>query len=121
MSNTSSNGAATVRPLSTFRVLGNTVYVSGQVGVRDGKIVDGFEAQTLRTFENLISVLDEAGSSVSKVVKCGCYIRDKAYADEFNRLYANFFAPGPYPARTTIVGGPTTDAVLVEIEAIASL
>lgn len=112
---------SSIRPLSSFRVHGGLVYVSGQVGVADGKIVEGFEAQTRLTFENLRSVLKQGGSSLDKVIKCGCFIRDKKYADEFNRLYADYFAPGPYPARTTLIAGPSTDAVLVEIEAIAAI
>jgi 2-iminobutanoate/2-iminopropanoate deaminase len=108
------------RPLSSFRVHENTVYVSGQVGVIDGKIPESFEAQMTQTLHNLQGVLTAAGTSKDKVLKCTCFVRNEADATVFNRMYAEFFAPGPFPARSTLIGGPTTLEILVEIEAIAA-
>jgi 2-iminobutanoate/2-iminopropanoate deaminase len=111
-----------VRPLSKFRIHGKTVYVSGQVPVRNGTIVeDSFEAQVRQTLENVRAAVAEAGSSTAQILKCGCYLRHEKDLAEFNRLYAEFFGAGPFPARTTLIANPPNPLVLVEIEAIAAL
>jgi len=109
-------------PLSRFRVHGDTVYVSGQVPVRNGEVVsDNFEEQVRQTLDNLRAVLTEAGSSLDQVMKCNCYLRREADVAEFNRIYREFFGSGPLPARTTLIADPPNPRVLVEIEATAAV
>lgn len=109
-----------VRPISRFRIHNDTVYVSGQVPVRAGVIVkDSFEAQVLQTLENVRSAVEDAGSSLGNILKCSCYVRRQEDLDEFNRLYAAFFAGGTFPARTTLIANPPNLDVDVEVEAIA--
>ncbi len=73
-----------------------------------------------QTLGNLQTVLTAAGTSKERVLKCTCFVRNEADTTAFNRMYAEFFAPGPFPARSTLLGGPTTLEILVEIEAIAA-
>jgi 2-iminobutanoate/2-iminopropanoate deaminase len=50
--------------------VGGVIYASGQIGMDpSGKIVDGFEAQAHRAFENLKVVLAAAGAELSDIVK----------------------------------------------------
>lgn len=109
-------------PLSRFRILGDTVYVSGQVPVKAGEIIDGnFEAQVRQTLDNLRAALTDAGSSLERVVKCNCYLRRESDVAEFNRIYREFFAGmAELPARTTLIAGPPNPKVDVEVECVAA-
>jgi 2-iminobutanoate/2-iminopropanoate deaminase len=114
--------AAPAFPLSRYRVLGDTVYISGQVPVRGGEVVsDRFDEQVRQTLENLRSAVTEAGSSLEQIVKCNCYVRRESDMPEFNRIYREFFGGASFPARTTLIANPPNPRVLVEIEAIAGL
>jgi 2-iminobutanoate/2-iminopropanoate deaminase len=109
-------------PLSRFRIHADTVYVSGQVPIRNGAVVsDDFAAQAQATLENLKAVLTEAGTTVQKIVKCNCYLRRESDMVEFNRIYREFFGDAQLPARTTLIADPPNPKVLVEVEAIAAL
>src|SRR5690606_18672002 len=89
-------------PLSRFRVHGDTVYVSGQVPIRDGQIVgDDIVAQTKQTLENVKAAVEAAGSSLAKILKCNCYLRKESDIPAFNRIYREFFDGQELPARTT--------------------
>lgn len=115
--------AAAGPPLSRFRVHGDTVYVSGQVPVKDGTIVGGDDIveQTQQTLANVRAALESAGSSLGHVLKCNCYLRRESDIPEFNRVYREFFSGHELPARTTLVADPPNPKVLVEVEAIAAV
>ncbi len=108
---------------STFSqctIAGNYVFVAGQAP-RDpatGRIPDGVEAQTEQILKNISDILEQAGSSLQKVVKVSVFLSDIALYDGFSRAFSRYFAP-PYPARTTV--GAQLAGFLVEIEAIAAL
>jgi 2-iminobutanoate/2-iminopropanoate deaminase len=63
-------------------------------------------------------ILEAAGSSLGKVVKCNVYLRDIADFAAMNEVYATYFDP-PYPARTTIQAGALPAGIAVEIECVA--
>ena len=108
-------------PLSRFRILGDTVYISGQVPQKGGEIIAGnFEAQVRQTLDNVCAALTDAGSSLERVVKCNCYLRREADVAEFNRIYREYFAGvAELPARTTLIAAPPNPKVDVEVECIA--
>jgi 2-iminobutanoate/2-iminopropanoate deaminase len=122
MSNESQPKAAPRPPLSRFRVHGDTVYVSGQVPIKDGVIVgDDIQEQTRQTLANVRAAVEAAGSSLGNILKCNCYLRRESDIPEFNRLYREFFGDHELPARTTLIADPPNPKVLVEVEAIAAL
>ncbi len=59
---------------------GNTVYLSGQIPLDPAsmQLVDGFEAQAVRVFENLKAVAEAAGGSLNDIVKLNIYLTDLA-------------------------------------------
>ena len=75
-------------------------------------------SETKRTFENMKAILEAAGSSLDKVVKCNVYLRDIKDFAAMNEVYKTYFKP-PYPARTTIQAGALPGGIAVEIECIA--
>ncbi len=106
-------------PFSPVVKVGNLLFVSGQASVDEtGKIIsEDFEGEFRRSMNNMIKILEDAGSDIKHVVQTRNYVRDDTAVPEFNRLYREYFSE-PFPARTTIVNclGP---ALRYEIECIA--
>jgi 2-iminobutanoate/2-iminopropanoate deaminase len=112
-----------VGPYSSAMIVGNLVYVSGQSG-RDPVtdfVAEDIETQTEQVLANIRTILEAAGSSMSKVVRCGVFLTDMNEFKRMNAVYERMFA-GHKPARTTVavseLPGP---GLRVEIDAIATL
>ncbi|QJT09914.1 RidA family protein [Oceanidesulfovibrio marinus] len=96
------------------------IFCSGQTGIdpATNTLVDGLEAQTRQVLSNLGVVLQEAGSSPSRVIKTTVFLADMQDFPVMNEIYGEFFGEHK-PARTTVqVAGLPLDA-RVEIECIA--
>ena len=108
-------------PFSPGMKAGDYIFVSGQIGHvdREGNKVEGVEAQTRQTLENMKRVLEAAGASLSDVVKTTVFL---VKADDFakmNEVYKSYFTKD-YPARSTmIVAALVRPEVLIEIECVA--
>jgi 2-iminobutanoate/2-iminopropanoate deaminase len=100
---------------------GNLLFVSG-AGAHDpatGKVVEGtFQEQVRRCLENLRLVLEAAGSSADKVLKCTVFLKDISKWGEMNVVYHEFFPTDP-PARTTVAVADLPGNSPVEIECYA--
>jgi 2-iminobutanoate/2-iminopropanoate deaminase len=108
-------------PYSQAIVDGDLVYVAGQGSVNprtDELELGDIRAQTARTFENVKAILEAAGSSLDKVVRCTVYLKDMGDFAAMNEVYARTFQ-APYPARTTIQAGALPGGIAVEIECTA--
>ena len=105
-------------PLSPAVRAGDFVFISGQVPVVDGRIVEGgVGAQTTNVLENIAAALALAGCALSDVVKTTVWLKRAEDFAEFNAAYAPFFPKDP-PARSTAESRLMID-ILVEIEAVA--
>lgn len=111
-------------PLSQGVRTGPQLFTSGQ-GPLDpvtGDMPADFAAQALRVLTNVEAVVAAAGGDRHSVVRCTCYLADRAHFADFNRVYRDFFADcSPLPARTTVVVRPVREGVLVEVDAVAVL
>ena len=110
-----------VGPYSQAIVEGDFIFVAGlgPGNPETGQLDRGdVQHETRRTFENMKAILEAAGSSLDKVVKCNVYLRDINDFAKMNEVYASYFKP-PYPARTTIQAGALPGGITVEIECIA--
>lgn len=116
--------AGTKAPLSQAISYGGMVFCSGQGPLDPEKheiVSDDFEDQTRMTLRNALAVVEAAGSSKDRILKCTCYIRDIENFPKFNAIYREFFAECPtFPARTTVEASPPRAGVLVEIECVAA-
>ncbi|MBO5763807.1 MAG: RidA family protein [Bacteroidales bacterium] len=102
-------------------VAGNTIYVSGQLPIdaETGEFVPGgIKEQLHQVFKNLRYILEEAGYSMSDVVKANVFLSDLANFAALNEVYAQYFSE-PYPARVAYQVAALPKAALVEIDVIA--
>ena len=78
------------------------LHVSGQVAMENGEIIPGgIVAETRKTLENLIAILDEAGYTTADVVRVGVWLDDPRDFWTFNAIYAEHFGENP-PARACV-------------------
>jgi reactive intermediate/imine deaminase len=98
------------------------IFVSGQVSASaDGQLAhDGdFAAQTRLVFENLRTVLNQAGATLDDVVKLGVFLTDMARLPQYAAIKAEFFK-GAQPASTAVgVTSLARPGLLIEVEATA--
>src|SRR5437870_3242764 len=94
---------AAIGPYSQAVRAGDTVYLSGQIPLdpKSMQIVEGFENQVKRVFENLRAVCKAAGGDFGRVVRLTIYLTDLAQFPKVNEIMAMYFSD-PYPARVTI-------------------
>lgn len=98
---------------------GDFIFVSGQLGLRDGALVAGGVAgQTAQSVANLTEQLTEMGASLTDVVKTTCFLVDMDAFATFNDAYVAGFG-GHRPARSTIAVRELPAGGQVEIEAVA--
>jgi len=101
-----------------------TVFISGQVPVTaEGELVgDGdIRAQATQVFENIKALVEQAGGSMSNIVKLTIFLTDIAHFGEFAQVRSRYLQE-PYPAASLVqVAGLVSPDWLVEVEAIAVL
>lgn len=107
------------QPFSPCVVVGDFIFVSGQASVDlEGKIIgDTFEGEFRRSIQNVLKVLESAGSDLAHVVQTRNYVRDAEDLPLYNKLYSEYFS-APFPARTTIVNC-LDPSLRYEVEAVA--
>ncbi|MBP3657167.1 MAG: RidA family protein [Clostridia bacterium] len=113
-------GPAAVGPYSTAVIYGDTIYLSGMIGIDPAvqkPVEGGTMAQAKQVFENLITVLGELGASMDDVLKTTVYLTDIGEFAEVNKLYAEYFAPN-FPARTCVEVSRLPMGLSIEVECI---
>jgi 2-iminobutanoate/2-iminopropanoate deaminase len=112
-------------PLSAVRRVGELLFVSGQVPIdtKTGLTVEGsLTAQLSQVMANLEGVVLSVGADMADVVKTTVYMTDIRDLAEMNAEYRTHFAPGRYPARTTVqVSALAKSEWLIEIEAVVNV
>ncbi len=111
-----------VGPYSQAIKVGNTLYLSGQIGIdpSTGRLREDFPSQAKQVLENLQAVLEEAGYTKKDLVKVVIYLTDVSLFAEFNSLYERFLeGVEPKPARVTVGVKELPLGALIEIEAVA--
>ena len=108
-------------PFSEAVRVGNTLYMSGQIGIEPGtlKLVPGgMKEESRQVLTNLKTTLEAHGYTLRDVVKCTVMLADIAKWGDFNEVYKSFFSE-PYPARSAIGANGLAIGAQVEVECIA--
>ncbi|GAA0179958.1 RidA family protein [Clostridium sediminicola] len=113
---------AAIGPYSQGILLNNLVYTSGQlpINIKTGKIPETIKEQTRKSLENVKAVIEEAGSSLQKVIKTTVFLSDMNNFVEMNEIYKEFFTDN-YPARSAVEVARLPKDALVEIEVVAEI
>lgn len=112
---------AALGPYSQAIKAGNTIYVSGQLGLdpATGKYAgEDAVAQARQSLTNISNILAEAGASMSDVVTVTVLLDDVSTFADVNKVYAEFFTE-PYPARACYEVAKLPANALVEIQVTA--
>ena len=97
------------------------IFTSGQIALdpKTGAMVEGgIGAQTRQVLENLRSVLEAAGTSMSRVVKTTVYMTNLGDFQRMNEIYAEYF-PQDKPVRSTVGVASLPRGATIEIDVIA--
>jgi reactive intermediate/imine deaminase len=113
----SADAPAAIGPYSQAILAGNTLYLSGQIGLdpRTGQLVDGLEAQTHQVFRNLRAVAGAVNGSLDDLVKVSILLMDLADFAKVNEIMATYFT-APYPARATYQVAGLPRGARIEVE-----
>ena len=107
-------------PFSSAVRVGNTLYLSGSIGIIPGTMdlaEGGIQGETRQTLDNISRTLETFGSSMDKVVKCTVFLADRGEWGAMTEVYRTYFENPP--ARSALgARGLALDA-RGEIECIA--
>ena len=116
-----SNAPKPVGAYSPGILIGNTLFVSGQVPLdpTTGILIDkDIEKQATLVMNNIFAILQEAGMDWSNVVKASIFLSDMNNFGKVNEIYGSFFIE-PFPARECVQVSRLPKDVDVEISVIA--
>lgn len=108
-------------PFSESVRVGDTIYLSGQIGSVPGTlslVEGGIKEETRQTMNNIKAVLEADGLSMKNIVKCTVMLADMSEWSSFNDVYVSFFA-GPYPARSAFGASGLALGARTEVECLA--
>lgn len=102
--------------------VGNTVYMSGQIGLDPAsmQMVDGIDAQIKQVFDNLKAVAEAAGATLNHAVKVNIYLTDLGNFAKVNETMSQYFVQ-PFPARAAVGVASLPRGALVEADAVLCL
>ena len=112
-----------IGPYSQAVRVGDTVYLSGQIPLdpQTMELVEGdIGARARRVFDNLAAVMQEAGGSLTDIVKLTIYLVDLEQFGQVNEVMAEYF-DAPFPSRATVAVAALPKGAPIEVEAVAHL
>jgi len=112
---------AAIGPYSQAVRAGTLIFLSGQlpIDVETGRLEEGSVArQTEMILGTVGDILEDAGSSIDRVVKVTVYMTDLEKFGEMNEVYARFFPVDP-PARSAVGVKSLPKGAAIEIEVVA--
>lgn len=108
-------------PYSVAVAFDKLLFISGQGPAYPdtGEIVKGgFEEQARVVFENIRMILEDAGSSLDRVLKATVYLSNMNDFAKMNAIYAEYFKTNP-PVRTTVEVARLPFDIMLEVDIIA--
>lgn len=109
-----------IGPYSQAIEINGMVYTSGVIPVdpSTGAVAQGVEAQAEQAFQNLINLVEAAGSKAENIIKTTVFIKEMNDFSTINEIYKKYFKE-PFPARSCVEVARLPKDVLLEIEAVA--
>ncbi|GAB6160404.1 RidA family protein [Howardella ureilytica] len=109
-----------IGPYSQAIEVNGMLYTSGVIPVdpATGEIGNSIEQQAEQAFTNICNLVEDAGSSVDKIIKTTVFIKNMDDFGKINDIYMKHFKE-PFPARSCVEVARLPKDVLLEIECIA--
>lgn len=101
---------------------GNTLYLSGQIGIQPGTtqlVTGGIRAEARQALENIRTILEANGRSTRDILKCTVMLADMADWPAFNEVWRAFLSK-PFPARSALGANGLAFGARVEVECLAA-
>lgn len=114
------NAPAAIGPYSQGIEFDNLIFTSGQIPAnpKTGELKTEITEATKQCLENVKAILEEAGSSLERVLKVTIFIKNMDDFSKVNEVYGQYFIEHK-PARSCIAVKELPKNSIVEIEAIA--
>lgn len=119
---TSDKVPSPIGPYSQGLMVGNNLYLSGQIALdpATNKVMKGsIKEETRMVMDNLKAILEAAGMSMDNVVKTTIFLKDMNNFMQVNEVYGSYFTK-EFPARATIEASrlPKDANVEISMEAV---
>lgn len=105
-------------PFSGAVMAGNTLYISGSLGLKDGKVPDDPSEEARLVMDSIKRNVEAAGMNMDDLVSVQIFCSDVAHYQKFNDVYKKYFTK-EYPARAFIGAGTLLFNARFEVMAIA--
>ena len=101
---------------------GNTVYLSGQIGLDPAtmQLAEGIETQIHQVFKNLKAVSEAAGGGLADMAKLNVFLTDLSHFAKVNEIMAQY-VPEPFPARAAVQVSALPRGALIEADGVLVL
>lgn len=103
-------------PYSPLYRAGDWCCISGQIGITDDGLVEGFGDQLRQVLANFDALLGQHGLRADQVAKTTVFVVDMADYAEMNEIYRGYFGEHR-PARSAVAVAELPFGALVELEA----
>jgi len=108
-----------VLPFSGAVWVGNTLYLSGQLGLENGQAPETAEAEAANALDNMKTLLENAGLTMDDLVAVQVFASDVGDYQVFNDVYRTYFTR-EYPARAFIGSGTLLFGARFEVQGVAA-
>ena len=105
-------------PFSGAVLVGDTLYLSGALGLKDGKVPDDPTEEARLVMDSIKKNIEDAGMTMDDIVSVQIFCSDVAHYQKFNDVYKTYFTK-EYPARAFIGAGTLLFNARFEVMAIA--
>ncbi len=119
----SKNAPDPIGPYSQAVLVNGLLYISGQIAIIPGTeelMTGSIESETTQVMENIGSILKEASTDFSKIIKTSIFIKNMNDFTKINQIYDKYFIKN-FPARETIEVSKLPKNCNIEISCIASV
>ncbi|ASJ75709.1 2-iminobutanoate/2-iminopropanoate deaminase [Granulosicoccus antarcticus IMCC3135] len=110
-------------PFSEVVVVGDMLFLSGQIGNMPGTLTlaeGGVEAETRQVMENIKTSLEANGFAMTNLVKCTVMLADIKEWGAFNDVYKTYFEAGRFPARAAFGANGLAVGAKVEVDCVGA-
>jgi len=113
-----SHAGGTGAPFSGAVQVGDTLYLSGMLGLEEGQVPDNPAREARNVLDAIQSTLQEAGMTMDDLVYVQIFCSDVSHYDAFNGVYRSYFSE-EFPARAFVGAGTLLFDARFEVQAIA--